>query len=206
MEILKKLFCISAISLTATFSFAQNEAKLQKAFSDSYTQEYSKKYSDAISSLLSFYNEDSYEINLRLGWLEYMNKNYAQSINYYQKAVNLKPYAVEAKLGIVKPLSVLENWDKVVSQYEEILKIDPQNYTANYWAGVINYNRKKYEQAGKLFEKLVNLYPFDYDANHMLAWSFLNAGRINDAKLLFQKALLIRPGDTSCLEGLSKIK
>ena len=180
--------------------------KLQKAFSESYTHEYAKKYADAINSLTAYYNDDSYEINLRLGWLEYLNKNYAKSLSYYQKAVNLKPYAIEAKLGIVKPLSVLENWDKVIAQYEEILQIDAQNYTANYWEGVINYNRKKYERSGKLFEKLVNLYPFDYDANHMLAWTYLNSGRTNDAKLLFQKALLIRPGDTSCLEGLSKIK
>lgn len=206
MEILKKIICFSALLLLTDYSFAQNETKLQKAFSDSYTQEYAKKYGEAISSISSFYNEDSYEINIRLGWLEYMNKNYAQSLSYYQKAVSLKPYSVEAKLGIVKPLSALENWDKVMSQYEEVLKIDPQNYTANYWAGVINYNRKKYEQACKLFEKLVNLYPFDYDSNHMLAWSYLNVGRSNDAKLLFHKALLIRPGDASCLEGLSKIK
>ena len=206
MEILKKVLFIGAILMSTDFSYAQNEAKLQKAFSDSYNQEYSKKYSDAINSINSYYNENSYEINLRLGWLEYLNKNYNQSLNYYQKALNLKPYAVEAKLGIVKPLSVLEYWDRVMSQYDEILKIDPQNYTANYWAGVILYNRKKYEQASKIFEKIVNLYPFDYDGNQMLAWSYLNIGRMNDAKVLFQKALLIRPGDSSCLDGLSRIK
>ena len=68
------------------------------------------------------------------------------------------------------------------------------------------YNRKKYENAIKYFEKLINMYPFDYDANHMLAWSYLNQGRSNDAKIIFNKALLIRPGDASCLDGLSKLK
>jgi tetratricopeptide (TPR) repeat protein len=145
-------------------------------------------------------------MNLRLGWLHYSNKNYAQSESFYQLAVKQKPYSVEAKLGLVKPLSAVESLDKVMQQYEDILKVDAQNYTANYWGGVIQYNRKKYEVASKLFEKIVNLYPFDYDGNHMLAWTYLNMGKNNDAKILFNKALLNRPADASCLEGLGKIK
>lgn len=107
---------------------------------------------------------------------------------------------------MLKPLTSLERWDKVLQLYEDILKIDPQNTFAGYWAGVINYNRRKYEQAAKYFEKVVNLYPFDYDGNHMLAWTYLNLGRSNDAKILFNKALLSKPGDASCLEGLGKIR
>jgi len=205
MEILRRQLFAAAIMVLGFTSFAQNDAALQKAFKESYTQEYNKQYGDAIATLTKVYNENSYELNLRLGWLYYQNKNYPQSQSYYQKAVALKPYAVEAKLGLVQPLSSLESWDKVLKTYEDILKIDGQNSTANYWAGVIYYNRKKYEQAAKLLEKVVNLYPFDYDANHMLAWTYLNLGRNNDAKILFNKALLNKPGDASCMEGLSKI-
>jgi tetratricopeptide (TPR) repeat protein len=206
MEILKKQIVTVFFMACATSLFAQSDAVVQKAFSDSYTQEYNKLYGEAIATLTKVYDEKSYELNLRLGWLNYANKNYTQSQGYYQKAVNLKPYAVEAKLGLVKPLSALESWDKVLQVYEDVLKVDPQNTTANYWGGVILYNRKKFEQASKLFEKMVNLYPFDYDASHMLAWTYLNMGRNNDAKALFNIALLIKPKDASCLEGLSKIK
>jgi tetratricopeptide (TPR) repeat protein len=206
MEILKRQIITIAIMLFSFSAFAQSDAVVQKAFKDSYTQEYNKLYGEAIATITKVFDANSYEINLRLGWLNYLNKNYTQSVALYQKAVALKPYAVEAKLGLVKPLSVLESWDKVLQTYEDILKVDAQNYTANYWAGVIQYNRKKYEQASKLFEKVVNLYPFDYDGNHMLAWTYLNMGKNNDAKTLFNKALLNRPADASCLEGLSKIK
>ena len=206
MDILKKSILLGVICCTIHFATAQNDQAIQKAFSESYTYEYNKKYNDALAALTAVYKDDSYELNLRLGWLTYLNKNYALSQSYYQKAVNLKAYSIEAKLGLVKPLSALENWDKVMSAYEDILKIDAQNYTANYWLGVMLYNRKKYETAIKNFEKLVNMYPFDYDANHMLAWSYLNQGRNNDAKIIFNKALMIRPGDASCLEGLGKLK
>ncbi|MBP9740807.1 MAG: tetratricopeptide repeat protein [Chitinophagaceae bacterium] len=206
MEILKKQIVLVAILLFSSSVFAQSDATIQKAFKDSYTQEYNKLYGEAIAILNKVYEADSYEINLRLGWLNYMNKNYTQSQTFYQKATILKPYAVEAKLGLVKPLSSLESWDKVLQLYEDVLKVDAQNYTANYWAGTIQYNRKKYEQAAKYFEKIVNLYPFDYDGNHMLGWSYLNMGKNNDAKMVFNKALLNRPADASCLEGLSKLK
>ncbi len=206
MQILRQTIFTAIITLLFINANAQNAAALQKAFSESYTQEYNKKYAEAIAAIAKVNSDDNYETNLRLGWLYYSNKNYTQSQTHYQKAVSLKPYSLEAKLGLVKPLSALESWDKVLEQYDEILKIDAQNYTANYWAGVILYNRKKYEASIKLFEKLVNLYPFDYDANHMLAWSYLNSGRNNDAKVLFNKALLIKPGDASCISGLAMIK
>lgn len=206
MQILKTTTLIAIFSIKIWYGNAQTDAAMQKAFSESYTYEYYKKYSEAISVLEKIYKADHYESNLRLGWLCLSNKAYPQAAAYYQKAIDLKPYSVEAKLGIVKVFSAQESWDKVAAQYEAVLNIDDKNYTAGYWLGVIQYNRKKYESAIKLFEKLINLYPFDYDLNHMLAWSYLNAGRNNDAKILFNKALLIKPADASCLEGLSKIK
>lgn len=206
MEVLKKSIFAILTLLFSLLATAQQEVKLQGAFNESYTQEYNKQYAEAITTLTKVYDEHSYELNLRIGWLYYLKKDYPQSQSYYQKAVSLRPYAVEAKFGLVQPLSALQSLDKVLQLYDDILKIDPQNTKANYWAGVIYYNRRKYEQAAKLFEKVVNLYPFDYDSNHMLAWTYLNLGRSNDAKILFNKALLIKPGDASCLEGLVKSK
>ncbi|MBI3139041.1 MAG: tetratricopeptide repeat protein [Sphingobacteriales bacterium] len=206
MEVLKKGSISVFAVLFSILSFAQQEAKLLAAFTESYTQESNKQYTAAIAVLKTVYEEKNYELNLRLGWLSYLNKEYSVSMDFYQKAVALRPYAIEAKFGWVQPLSALLLTDKTLQVYEDILKIDPQNTQANYWTGVIWYNRKKYEPAARYFEKMVNLYPFDYDGNHMLAWTCLNLGRANDAKILFNKALLSRPGDASCLEGLSKIR
>lgn len=207
MEILKKQIIAISFLLIGFSSFSQSDnLALRKAFKESYSFEYTKAYAEAIASLTKVHDENSYELQLRLGWLNYMNKNYTQSMANYSKAASLKTYAVEAKLGLIKPLSALESWDKVLQSYEEVLKIDPQNYTANYWAGTIYYNRKKYDQASRLFEKIVNLYPFDYDANHMLAWTYFNLGKTNEAKAFFGKALLNRPDDSSSLDGLSKLK
>jgi len=205
METLRKLWITSALFLMSLAMQAQNITELQAAFSKSYIAENQKNYTQAIDEMKPVYKEDDYISNIRLGWLNYMAKQYGESITFYRKAIALKPYAIEAKLGCVKPLSAIENWEKVKEQYQEILNIDPLNTTANYWLGVIYFNRKDYKMATNLFEKVVNLYPLDYDSVIMLAWAKLNNNSHADAKLLFQQALIIRPNDSSALSGLQLI-
>lgn len=178
----------------------------QAAFEQSYAQEKTGNYKAAAQSILSVYNAKSYECNLRLGYLHYMNGTYTEAITYYKVAIDLMPYAIEPRLGYVYPAAALGKWDDVVTQYQAILKIDPKNSSVNYKLGVIYYNRKKYTQAYSLLEKVVNLYPFDYDGLIMFAWTNYRLGKLQQAKLLFKKVLLLSPNDKSALEGLSLIK
>jgi len=194
------LFC----SLTL---FSQTNYTLQQdAFSKSQAYESRGNFMDAITEMKKIYQEDSYEINLRLGWVTYLAGQFTESSAYYQKAINLKPYAVEAKFGFVNPASALGNWDQVINQYNEILTIDPQNTIANYRMGSIYYGRKDYIKAEKYLEKVVNLYPFDYDSMVLYAWTNYKIGKLREAQVLFNKVLLNRSKDPSALEGLSLIK
>jgi len=206
METLKRIALTIGITIMFGYLVAQNNATTQAAFVKSFESEKSGNYVAAINTMKTIYTADSYIVNIRLGWLYYLAKQYSESIKYYEKSISLKPYAIEARFGCVKPLSAVENWDKVKTHYVEILKIDPQNTIANYWLGVIYYNRKDFVNATKLFEKVVNLYPLDYDSVIMLAWSKLNSGKSTDAKVLFNQALILRPDDSSALSGLKLIK
>ena len=210
MEILRKsaLCAILVLALTFPFqrAFSQDYKVLQEAFSSSYSLETAGKYPAAIEVIKKHYDESSYEINVRLGWLNYMAGLFPESMSYYTKAITLMPYSIEARLGYAYPASAAGNWDQVIGKYQEILKIDPSNYTANYKLGAIYYTRKDYTAAFKFFEKLVNMYPFDYDALHMFAWTNYQMGKLREAKVLFNKTLLNKPGDASALEGLSLIK
>jgi len=206
MEVLKRALLICLFALYASLSFAQSNAVLERAFHNSYMNELNKNYTAAINDIAAYYSDNNYEINIRLGWLHYLNQNYIASQSYYQKAVNIKPGAIEAKFGYVKPLSFLQSWDKVLQQYIDILKIDPQNTQASYWAGVIYYNRKQFELATKYFRVVATLYPFDYDGNHMLAWSLLMAGKKAEATGYFEKSLIIKPADESSTDGLNRCR
>lgn len=195
------------LSMSLLQGFSQTtKSPLQEAFSKSQQFESRGNFTDAISVMKTVYQEDSYEINLRLGWVTYLAGLFTESASYYQKAIKLKPYAIEPRLGFANPASALGNWDQVISQYDEILAIDPQNSVVNYRLGSIYYGRKEYARAEKYLEKVVNLYPFDYDSMVLYAWTFYRLGKFREAQVMFNKTLLNKPGDTSALEGLSLIK
>lgn len=207
MESVKKVYAVLvATFLGATMLSAQTAEKMQDAFKKSYANELRGSYTEAIADLQKIYKADSYECNLRLGWLYYSNKDNKTAMDYYQKACDLKQYSVEARLGFATSATADKKYDKAYQKYEEILKIDPYNSIANYWVGVNYYTVKKYDIAAKYFELVVNMYPFDYDSNHMLGWTYLYLGKTDQAKLLFEKALLSKPEDKSAKEGLSKCK
>lgn len=208
METLKNriLICLALLLLASFQLNAQNGKSLLEAFTASYKAETSGEYTRAIEILKKEYREDSYELNLRLGWLSYNNGSFSESAAYYSKALQLMPYSIEARLGFVLPASALGNWEHVITKYQEILKIDPNHTVTNYRMGLIYYYREDYQTAFKYFERIANMYPFDYDSVHMFAWVNLRLGKSREAIALFNRTLLIRPGDVSALEGLEKLK
>jgi len=211
METMKKqisIFIVTGIALLFTGQAISqiNYKVLQEAFNESYTLEGKADYPGAINALKAVYDEDSYETNLRLGWLHYLAGLFTESTAYYQKAITLKPYSLEAKFGFAYPASALGNWDQVEAQYGEILKIDPQNTLALYRMGSIYYGREDFIKASTYLEKVINLWPFDYDSMILFAWTTLKLGKFREAQVLFNKVLLIQPGDKSAVEGLGKIK
>ena len=202
---MKKVFLIFLLTGILFQAGAQTFDKLRAAFRISYAQENSGDYKAAVNILKSVYDDSSYEINLRLGWLGFKSGDFKESEAYYRKAITLRPMGIEARLGLVFPLTSMGNWSLVNTVYDEILTIDGNNAIANYRYGLLAYGKEDYLKADKLFSRSLNLYPFDYDSLIMLAWTRLKLGKQLEAKILFQKALLYKPDDTSALEGLSYI-
>lgn len=187
--------------IVVSYSQAQQSTVLRSAFSKSYAYEASKQYSKAAMELKSVSTENTYELNLRIGWLYYEAGEYNESITYYQKAIQLAPNSVEAKLGLVYPLSVQNKWDEVLTQYLAILSVDTKNSLVNYRTGLIYYNRKNYSTAKKYLETVLELYPFDYDSNLLMGWTKLALSDKAGALSSFEKVLLYKPSDASALEG-----
>ena len=204
MEILKhyRLMIILSLMIPAIALQGQSFKETKDAFQKSYIQEATGEVVGAVNSLKGVYSEKSYELNLRLGWLSYQAGNFTESMAYYNKAINLMPYSIEPRFGIVYPGAAMGNWTMVLAQYEKILEISPNNSIAMHRLGLILYGKEDYEAAKKYFEKVANLYPFDYDALTMLGWSYFKLNNFREAKVLFQKALLHTPGGTSATEGL----
>ena len=199
-----KFFMITLLTCVITLSYAQDE--LVQAFSKSYELEQYKSYNQAIEQLTKNYNAASYEINVRLGWLSHLAGDFVKSSNYYKKAIELESSSIEARMGLVYPVAAMENWNKVIEIYKEVLNIDPNNTIANYRLGSIYYYRKQYSTAAGYVEKVIKLYPFDYDSAILLAQIYTSLGNIIEARALYTKALLYSPTDQTAKQGLEKLK
>lgn len=207
MELLKKKLIILLFVLAAFTSNAQvNQEVLEKAFANSYEHEKAGDFSAAMDDLKNVLDDSSYEINLRLGWLNYNAGLFDESIIFYSTAQKLKPYSEEARFGLILPKAALGRWEEVIQLYNKILEINPNNSVALYRLGLVYYGRKDYNKALPLFKKVVDLYPFGYDGLLMLGWTSYFLGKNNDAKILFNKVRLFNPNDASATEGLNLIK
>jgi len=194
------------ITLTVFSVYAQQNKALITAFNQSHEYEAVAKYDAAITALNSVYSATSYEMNLRLGYLNYLAGKNKESVSFYQKAIALMPAATEPMWAIIYPYSKMESWTEVEKVYHSILKLDSKNVTANYNLGLIYYYRKDYVNAKKYFDVALNLSPFGYNNMLMSAWTNYFLGNKNEAITLFNKTLLYSPNDKSALEGLSLIK
>ncbi|RLD48136.1 MAG: hypothetical protein DRI94_12985, partial [Bacteroidetes bacterium] len=95
MEFLKKA---TVLLLSLLLINALNAQDLKTVFKKSYELEKNGKYIEAIEKIKTVYDENSYEINLRLGWLAYSAGSFTESISYYNKAIELMPLSIEAQL------------------------------------------------------------------------------------------------------------
>lgn len=197
------IFVLNIASLKAQDTIPQ---KVISAFETSYIYETALQYTKAVNMIKAVYDATSYEMNLRLGWLQYYAGSYIESSNYYKTAVALKPASIEARLGYVMPLAALGSWDSVKVQYEKILKIDPMNTKVNYRMGLIYYYKADYKTAETYFKTAAEAYPFDYDITLICAMNQQKLGNKSIAKALYSKVLIIEPNDSTALSGLKVLK
>lgn len=203
---MKRLAIILGVYYLLGTGYGKAQNNLQSAFAKSYTQEYTQNYKEAIATLESAYDAKSYEINLRLGWLYYLVKDFAKSASYYKKAIALKPSSIEARMGLVNPLYAAGNWDELLYNYLEILKIDPQNTTVNYRVALMYFNKKNNAKAEIYVNNVLRIYPFDYDSNILAARIMIANGKVSEAKQLLNTALLYSPNSKEAQELLAKVK
>lgn len=211
MEYIKKVSVPFTVAIFASLLMIQNltaqsHDEIKEAFKQSYENEISAEYEKGIEALRKIYDENAYEINIRLGWLSYLSGNFQESMAYYNRAVSIMPYAIEPRFGIAYPASAMGNWDFVLKQYDKILEVNPNNSLALFRCGMIYYGRKDYQKAKDYFQKVINLYPFDYDGLSMMGWTYLFLGNKHESGIMFQKALYANPNGASASEGLTKLK
>ncbi len=197
---MRKYILISLLLMLSAGVLAQD--LVSDAFKASYISETNQDYAKAVQDMLKVYSQESYAVNLRLGWLYYLNGDLNKSKTHYLNAIALKQNSLEARFGLVYPVYAMKNTDDVIRIYQEILSIDKQNTTARYRIASLYYTRKNWTEAVSNLNKILDLYPFDFDSNYLLGNVYIKLGKINEAKRVLNIALQYNPTSSELIEIL----
>jgi len=207
---MKKLIVILLVFLFSSLLNGQTSSTdiFIDHFKNSVAQEQEGNYGKAIEFIARLYDDfqNNYIVNLRLGWLYYLSKDYKNSLKYYNEASVISNSSTESLLGLIYPYYAMGKLDIVEELYEKILNKDEFNYTANLKLGQIYLNRTDYIAAKVHLEKLFDDYPSDYSVNFYLAWSYYYLGNTSKANELFIISLIALPNDANALEGYNLTK
>ena len=144
-------------------AYAQTPVDPAAVYSLSYSFERAGDYKRAAEAMAPLYRlyPRGYSLNLRLGWLAYLQGAQANSVGYYKAASSILPESFDAKLGLVLPLIALERYEEGERVLEEILKIDYFNYYANLRLSYLLRLQGKPKLALAVVNRLLPLYPSD---------------------------------------------
>lgn len=157
-----KQILILFFSFSILFSSEEFE-NIKEGYFKSYDYEQVGKYKESMKTLFPLYKKypKGYTLNLRLGWLSYLDKKYSDAIKYYKKASIINTYAFEPKLGLIRVYLANYSYENAQNISTELLKIDYYNYYANLYMCKALIGQKKYDVAIEVLNKMLTIYPTD---------------------------------------------
>ncbi len=157
-----------------------------------YELEASGKYKQAAAVIEPFLDAggDAEEYaRMRYGWLNYLMRNYNDSIRSYQKAIHRNPESLQARYGITLPLLAQERWKEAARYANEVLKRSPWDFTAHERLLVSEEGLKKWGVMKKHASGLAARYPASFVPWVYLARAEIWLGDHDAAKRAYQRVI-----------------
>ncbi len=165
------------------------------AYQRSFENERAENYENAIRALAPVHEAypNGYTVNLRMGWLFYLNGNYSNAVAHYEVAVGAAPFALEPKLGQLLPLLAQGRWAEAEAMAYQVVSVDHYNYYGNLRLGVALRMQGKLEASYQITWKMVSAYPTDVLYLVELAQVNDARGKVEEARRLFEEILILDP-------------
>jgi len=201
---IKNLIVFIFFSITLFAKGAEFE-EIKSQYFKSYDYEKVGRYSEAIKVLAPLYKKypKGYTLNLRFGWLFFLDKKYNDAIKYYKKASLVNSFALDPKLGLIRVYLATYSYKKAESVAYEILKMDYYNYYANLYAVQALISQKKYDIALSMVRKMLALYPTDVKFLEQLAIVY-KATNSKYLKQVYEDILILDPNNVFVRSNLTK--
>lgn len=185
-----------AVTLVAgAVPLSAQELDIAGAYHRSYDYERTEDFSNAIRALAPVHQAypEGYTVNLRIGWLHYLSKNYANALEHYQVAMRVAPYALEPKLGYLLPLLAQERYGDAEAVAYQIVSSDHYNYYGNLRLAFALRMQGKLDQAVLVATKMLTAYPTDTLYLTELALAEVALGSLESARRHFLDVLVLDP-------------
>ncbi len=202
---MKKMILITLL-LCASVSFGLSDEKIQNAYYKSYNYEKIENYSNAIKALMPVYKEygNTYTVNMRLGWLYYLENKYGNSLEHYNKAIKIAPASLSAQSSRLLPLLAQERYAEAEQGAFGILKVDHYNFYGNMRLAYVLRMQKKLNIAEQINLKMLALYPLDVTFLSEYALVKHAQGDIPAAIKAFSSVLILDPENVTAKDYLKQ--
>lgn len=199
------VFLFLTASLTAGPAAGQ-EPDIAGAYRSSFEYERAEAYQEAIRALAPVYEAypNGYTVNLRMGWLFYLNGNFNNSAAHYEVAQSAAPFALEPKLGHLLPLLAQGRWNEAETVAYEVVSVDHYNYYGNMRLVYALRMQEKYEPAYQIALKMATAYPADLSFLEEFALLTDARGDKEEAVRLFTDLLILDPENGTAKEYLGR--
>lgn len=175
-------------------------------WTESYRLEALTQYESAAKSLEKVIkNNPRHEFAiLRHGWLNYLRGAHNESIRDYQKALDINPKSLDARLGLMLPLIAQQRWREVTSHANKVLEVAPWNYYAHVRLMISEEGEKKWDTLAKHARRVGQRYPSDATVLVYLARANDWMKNNNAARQAYEKVLERFPGHVEATQYLNR--
>ncbi|GAB4315579.1 MAG: hypothetical protein Kow0059_07720 [Candidatus Sumerlaeia bacterium] len=91
---------------------------------------------------------------------------------------------------------------QAIEEYREILKINPNDFEAQYQIALSLYEEQKWDEAIAELKKLSQQYPKNVEVLNLLGWALLNAGQVDAAFMQWKKSLQQDPKNPNTRQNI----
>ena len=125
-----------------------------------------------------------------------------EAIANFQKATQLNPRLVGARIELGLLYYKKHLFDKEAEEYRQVLKIQPLNVDALYNLAWNLDSHGKYPEATVMYEKALALDPEDTETLYQLGLSYLAQGNKSKATIMYGRLKKLDPGNAEMLRRL----
>jgi tetratricopeptide (TPR) repeat protein len=167
----------------------------QTQLSASYSDEAQGLIHAAVEKMAMVFKAEpgDYLVNLRLGWLFFLEKKYKNSLDHYTRAAYQAPYSVEPLLGLSQTLLAAEEYARALETCKLILKLDPGSYLGHQRTVQAQIKLKQFANAVDTSTQALLTYPTDPVLLEQRGFALRELGRDEEAVKTLTYLLLVSP-------------